>query len=88
MYACSGGDAQCELLLIERGADVQRKSDDGMTVTHYAVLGGNNDVLLAVLNAGAEVDSPDDAMMTPSITTSIIHVSILSPAHHISIFLV
>ena len=54
--AAGRGHTDCVRLLLQRGANAQRTADFG-TLAHYAAERGNKEMLLALLDAGCEVDA-------------------------------
>ena len=52
-------------LLVQRGADLHSRASGGRTLAHIAAQFGHTEMLLAVLDAGCDADSPDDDMLTP-----------------------
>ena len=56
MYAADHGHVDCLQLLLERGADVNKRATDGGTAAHYAALRGHKKALLALLDAGCEIE--------------------------------
>ena len=54
-YAVHGCHVDCVELLLRRGADACKQTD-GHTVAHYAAARGNDEILLAVLDAGCPLD--------------------------------
>jgi ankyrin repeat protein len=52
-------------LLIERGADLSRKDDDGATALHYACMNESDEVVQALVDAKADVNSQNNIGLTP-----------------------
>ena len=65
MYAAGNGHTECVRLLVQRGADVYKRGDEGGTAAHYAAWKGYEEALLALLDAGCEIDATDSRDMTP-----------------------
>lgn len=72
MIAAQEGRTGCVRLLLQRGADPNKHSDEGSntpdhgsTAAHYAAERGHRDVLLALLDAGCGVDVKDKWDHTP-----------------------
>ena len=57
MYASSAGQIKTVRVLIEKGANVNAKDDDGDTALAYAAIrGASVNVIKELLNAGADVN--------------------------------
>ncbi len=62
MYAANWGHTEAVALLLERGADISLKSDEGKTVLMYAAWNtGKSDTVLLLLERGAALDEKSDA---------------------------
>ena len=59
MHAAKNGHLDCVRLLIGRGANVHKRSDNCLTAAHHAALAGNSEVLLALFDAGVAADVMD-----------------------------
>lgn len=57
---CSWGELTPVEALVNAGADVNAKGDQGGTPLFNAVIGGNPDVVAFLLKAGADVNIPND----------------------------
>lgn len=53
------GNIEMVKALVERGVDVNEKSEDGKTAAHYATIGGNFDVLKFLTEHGVDVNVVD-----------------------------
>ena len=51
--------------LLDAGADVEAKNDDGWTPLHAAAWHDNSEALVALLEAGADVNARNNADSTP-----------------------
>ena len=67
MWAAQNGHTDCAQLLLQRGADVRRRSRSKSTAAHIAAGRGCSETLLALLDAGCDVDARDFLGMTPAI---------------------
>ena len=67
---CRRGHCECVQLLLHRGADASRPSQDGRTSAHYAAIGGHLKALAEVLDAGCSVDAADSLSLTPLISAA------------------
>ena len=63
-YASTGEVARVKALL-DAGAEVNARGDDGGTVLHWACDRGHAALVEALLDRGAEIDAQDDDGMTP-----------------------
>ncbi len=52
-------------VLLSRGADVKHRQEGGFTALHEAVQGGNHDMVVALLQAGADPGARNDEGKTP-----------------------
>ena len=57
--AAKGGSFECVQSLLQRGADVHKRTRFGCTPAHYAAQHGNTEMLLALLDAGCYVNATD-----------------------------
>ena len=67
-YLCKGGGADrvaCLHALLEAGADVNARNEDGESALHFAALYGDPTLMAAILRAGADVNSRDAVGLTP-----------------------
>jgi ankyrin repeat protein len=58
--AAQQGHLSVAKLLLERGADVRMKKDDGYTPLHYAAKSGNISLVKLLLERGADVREKDN----------------------------
>jgi len=65
--AARGGCDACVRLLLDRGADVNARSNAGVSALHFAAFKGNAAMVKALLEAGAPVNIGDDRGLTPLI---------------------
>ena len=65
MYAAQEGHTDCVQLLLQRGADVNKRSGCRSSSAHYAAGRGHRGSLLALLDGGCDVDARDNWNMTP-----------------------
>ena len=56
LEAAKGGQTEKVKALLEAGADVEAKDNDGETVLMVAAVGGYTDVVRTLLEAGADVN--------------------------------
>ncbi|ARU59248.1 ankyrin [Oleiphilus messinensis] len=57
---CSWGDLESARILIDAGADVNAKGDNGCSPIFNGVIGGNPKVLELLIRSGARVNSKND----------------------------
>ena len=67
IVATCAGRTQCARLLIHRGADISVADGTGYSAIHHAALRGNPDIMVELLAAGANPDTPseNDSGMSP-----------------------
>jgi ankyrin repeat protein len=70
-YAASGGYAATCQALLDKGADVNITTKDGLTALHCAAMTGNAETATALLARGAKVEAPDNNQMTPLCTAAL-----------------
>ena len=63
--AAEGNDVEIALLLLAAGADIENKDGDGDTALHTAANWGNFEVLKALHQKGAKVDTVNNSDYTP-----------------------
>src|SRR5205814_487279 len=63
--AATAGRDDMAALLLERGADVNRRSSEGATALHAAAGQGHAATVRLLLNAGAEARAANDRGVTP-----------------------
>ena len=68
--AAAGGHTDCVRLLLQRGANVHKTTEDGWSLTHSAACHGGKEMLQTVLDAGCEVDGSDKEYGTPLMCAS------------------
>ena len=59
MYASRGGHAETVNALLEAGADVNARHNDGWNALAFAALEGHTEIVNALLKAGAELKGTD-----------------------------
>jgi len=64
-FLAFAGDKDFAMLLIEKGADINRKDKDGKTPLHIAAERGNRSVALLLLEKGADINAKDNTGKTP-----------------------
>jgi ankyrin repeat protein len=67
-WPCMNGNAATAKLLIERGASVNAEAGGwaaGATPLHFAAAGGHDEIVLALLDAGADAERADHNGRTP-----------------------
>ena len=63
--ACRRGQTETALELIDLGADISAKDDNGNTPLHLACYNGHTDTVLALIARGADVSAKDVLGQTP-----------------------
>jgi len=64
-HAAKNGHKEIAELLVENGADVSAKDEDGWTPLFYAAGGGKKEVVEILISNGADVNATDDSGKTP-----------------------
>lgn len=64
-YACSKGNAELTLLLLERGANSEIGNDTGQTPLHLAAMEGHSTSAQILVDHGANVNACDKHGLTP-----------------------
>jgi ankyrin repeat protein len=64
-HAAKEGHKEIAELLVENGADVSAKDEDGWTPLFYAAGGGKKEVVELLIEKGADVNATDDGGTTP-----------------------
>ena len=65
MVACELGNTAAVQLFLEAGADVEVKTEEGITALHLASLDGHYDITKLLIAAGAEVEAVVKTGETP-----------------------
>nr|XP_056701708.1 protein phosphatase 1 regulatory subunit 12A isoform X3 [Euleptes europaea] len=65
LAACSSGDAEEVLRLLERGADINYANVDGLTALHQACIDDNVDMVKFLVENGANINQPDNEGWIP-----------------------
>ncbi|XP_062853213.1 protein phosphatase 1 regulatory subunit 12A isoform X4 [Trichomycterus rosablanca] len=65
LAACSSGDTEEVLRLLERGADINYANVDGLTALHQACIDDNVDMVTFLVEHGAGIDQPDNEGWIP-----------------------
>uniref|UniRef100_A0A7M4E6L0 Protein phosphatase 1 regulatory subunit n=1 Tax=Crocodylus porosus TaxID=8502 RepID=A0A7M4E6L0_CROPO len=60
LAACSSGDTEEVLRLLERGADINYANVDGLTALHQACIDDNVDMVKFLVENGANINQPDN----------------------------
>ncbi|XP_077195013.1 protein phosphatase 1 regulatory subunit 12A isoform X2 [Paroedura picta] len=65
LAACSSGDTEEVLRLLERGADINYANVDGLTALHQACIDDNVDMVKFLVENGASINQPDNEGWIP-----------------------
>uniref|UniRef100_A0A8C5PCK3 Protein phosphatase 1 regulatory subunit n=1 Tax=Leptobrachium leishanense TaxID=445787 RepID=A0A8C5PCK3_9ANUR len=65
LAACSSGDSEEVLRLLERGADINYANVDGLTALHQACIDDNIDMVKFLVESGASINQPDNEGWIP-----------------------
>ncbi len=65
MWAAGNGHTDCVEYLIQNGAKLDLKDEDGWTALHYAALGGHLEVMKKLVEGGQDVNEGDFRGRTP-----------------------
>nr|XP_008109146.1 PREDICTED: protein phosphatase 1 regulatory subunit 12A isoform X6 [Anolis carolinensis] len=65
LAACSSGDTEEVLRLLERGADINYANVDGLTALHQACIDDNIDMVKFLVENGASINQPDNEGWIP-----------------------
>ncbi|XP_077688802.1 protein phosphatase 1 regulatory subunit 12A isoform X2 [Eretmochelys imbricata] len=65
LAACSSGDTDEVLRLLERGADINYANVDGLTALHQACIDDNVDMVKFLVENGANINQPDNEGWIP-----------------------
>ena len=65
LQAARFGHTKIVLALIEKGADVNSKNENGTTPLHQAAYGDHTDTAMALIEKGADVNAKNDGGETP-----------------------
>nr|XP_006118547.1 protein phosphatase 1 regulatory subunit 12A isoform X2 [Pelodiscus sinensis] len=65
LAACSSGDTDEVLRLLERGADINYANVDGLTALHQACIDDNIDMVKFLVENGANINQPDNEGWIP-----------------------
>ncbi|XP_036005140.1 protein phosphatase 1 regulatory subunit 12A isoform X2 [Fundulus heteroclitus] len=65
LAACSSGDTEEVLRLLDRGADINYANVDGLTALHQACIDDNIDMVTFLVEHGASVNQPDNEGWIP-----------------------
>uniref|UniRef100_A0A8C9TC94 Protein phosphatase 1 regulatory subunit n=1 Tax=Scleropages formosus TaxID=113540 RepID=A0A8C9TC94_SCLFO len=65
LAACSSGDTEEVLRMLERGADIDCANVDGLTALHQACIDDNLDMVIFLVEHGACVNQPDNEGWIP-----------------------
>jgi len=64
-YACSSGDNNSTMMLLEKGSRVNAQDRHGNTALSYAAMEGNHQILVSLVEHGADVNLPNLLGETP-----------------------
>ena len=77
-YACDNGHMELAMALVDRGADVDARDNNGDTSLHLACWRGDMNMAMALIDMGADVNARNDKQMTPlhkaCMELSLIHI--------------
>ncbi|CAH2277953.1 phosphatase 1 regulatory subunit 12A isoform X1 [Pelobates cultripes] len=65
LAACSSGDSEEVLKLLDRGADINYANVDGLTALHQACIDDNLDMVTFLVENGASINQPDNEGWIP-----------------------
>uniref|UniRef100_A0A8C9VFZ8 Protein phosphatase 1 regulatory subunit n=1 Tax=Scleropages formosus TaxID=113540 RepID=A0A8C9VFZ8_SCLFO len=65
LAACSSGDTEEVLRMLERGADINYANVDGLTALHQACIDDNVDMVTFLVEHGANINQPDNEGWIP-----------------------
>nr|XP_043876566.1 protein phosphatase 1 regulatory subunit 12A isoform X2 [Solea senegalensis] len=65
LAACSSGDTEEVLRMLERGADINYANVDGLTALHQACIDDNVDMVTFLVEHGASINQPDNEGWIP-----------------------
>ncbi|CAL1568451.1 unnamed protein product [Knipowitschia caucasica] len=65
LAACSSGDTEEVLRLLDRGADINYANVDGLTALHQACIDDNVDMVTFLVEHGANINQPDNEGWIP-----------------------
>ncbi|XP_063783456.1 protein phosphatase 1 regulatory subunit 12A isoform X4 [Pseudophryne corroboree] len=65
LAACSSGDSEEVLKLLDRGADINYANVDGLTALHQACIDDNLDMVKFLVENGASINQPDNEGWIP-----------------------
>lgn len=65
LAACSSGDTEEVLRLLDRGADINYANVDGLTALHQACIDDNVDMVTFLVENGANINQPDNEGWIP-----------------------
>ncbi|KAM4747139.1 LOW QUALITY PROTEIN: protein phosphatase 1 regulatory subunit 12A [Rhinophrynus dorsalis] len=65
LAACSSGDSEEVLKLLDRGADINYANVDGLTALHQACIDDNIDMVKFLVENGASINQPDNEGWIP-----------------------
>uniref|UniRef100_UPI00358FBB71 protein phosphatase 1 regulatory subunit 12A n=1 Tax=Myxine glutinosa TaxID=7769 RepID=UPI00358FBB71 len=65
LAACSSGDTEEVLRLLERGADINHSNVDGLSALHQACIDENIDMVRFLVECGANINQADNEGWTP-----------------------
>ncbi|XP_037099162.1 protein phosphatase 1 regulatory subunit 12A isoform X1 [Syngnathus acus] len=65
LAACSSGDTEEVLRMLDRGADINYANVDGLTALHQACIDDNPDMVTFLVTQGASINQPDNEGWIP-----------------------